>query len=85
MKLSQQVADELAKALADDGMSQADLAREMGLSAKHVNHMIHGKSGALGMYDYAAHVLGRRWVVSLEPAEAHNAEERATGGEHGVA
>jgi transcriptional regulator with XRE-family HTH domain len=68
VKLSQQLAEALADALDAEHISQADLARDMGLSAKHVNHMVNGKSGALGMYDFAAHTLSRRWVVTLEYA-----------------
>ncbi len=65
--LSEQLAKALLDALFEDDRSQADLGRDMGLSAKHVNHMVHGKSGALAMYDYAAFTLGRHWIVTLEP------------------
>lgn len=74
MKLNDQLANAVLKALADDGVTQADLARSMGLSAKHVNHLVHGKSGALGMYDFAAHTLGRRWVVTLEADPTHTGD-----------
>lgn len=67
--LSSRIAEQLRARLAESGMTQADLARAMGLSAKHVNHMVQGKSGALGMYDYAAHVLGCRWDVALGRSE----------------
>lgn len=66
MRLSDQLAEALSEALQAEGKSQADLARDMGLSAKHVNHMVNGKSGALAMYDFAAFALGRRWVLTLE-------------------
>lgn len=69
VKLGEQFAAELSNALTDAGWTQADLAREMGLTTKHVNHMVNGKSGALGMYDYAAHTLGYRWTVTLEPVK----------------
>jgi transcriptional regulator with XRE-family HTH domain len=68
-RLPAQLAEQLTKALADEGMTQADLARAMGLSPKHVNHMVNGKSGALAMYDFAAFTLGRRWVLTLEHIE----------------
>ncbi len=67
MNLSEQLSRSLLAALLEDDRTQADLGRDMGLSAKHINHMVHGKSGALAMYDYAAFTLGRRWVVTLEP------------------
>jgi transcriptional regulator with XRE-family HTH domain len=62
-----QLAGLLRTALDDAGMRQADLARLTGLSPKHINQMVHGKSGATAMYDYAAFVLGYRWAVTLEP------------------
>lgn len=64
--LSKTLARELKAALNAEGMTQADLAAAMGLSPKHINHMVNGKSGALGMYEFAAFVLGRRWVLTLE-------------------
>lgn len=66
MRLSDQFAEALLDALKAENKTQADLARDMGLSAKHVNHMVNGKSGALSMYDFAAFTLGRRWVLTLE-------------------
>lgn len=67
MKLSQQIAEAIAEALQEDGTTQAELARDTGLSTKHVNHVVNGKSGAsFGLYDYIAHTLSRRWVVTLE-------------------
>lgn len=66
MRLSDQFAELLTEALATEKMTQADLARETGLTTKHVNHMVNGKSGSLAMYDFAAFTLGRKWVLSLE-------------------
>lgn len=67
VKLSQQIAEAVADALQQDGMSQAELARTTGLSAKHINKVVNGESGAaFGLYDYLAHTLSRRWVVTLE-------------------
>lgn len=51
------------------GVTQAELARNMGVSAKHVNQMVGGKAGALGMFDFAAFTLGCQWELSLEPME----------------
>lgn len=65
-KLRAQLASLLIEALEEDGITQADLARDLGLSPKHVNQMVKGKSGALAMYEFAAFALGRRWVLTLE-------------------
>lgn len=65
--LRDQLSTALLDALTKDGRTQADLAREMGLSPKHMNHLVNGKSGALGMYDYAAFTLGFEWEVRLVP------------------
>lgn len=66
MKLRDQLCIQLLEALALEGMTQADLAREMGITTKHINHLVNGKSGSFGMFDYAAHVLGRSWTVTME-------------------
>lgn len=65
-RLSEQLGAQLQRALDRAGMTQADLARAMGLSAKHVNQMVSGKSGAWAMFDYAAFVLDCEWTVTLE-------------------
>lgn len=49
----------------EDGISQTELAKNMGISAKHINQMVSGKSGAIAMYEYAAFALGRTWGLSL--------------------
>lgn len=67
--LGDRLASLLRDALDADSISQAELAARMGVSAKHVNHMVNGRSGALGAYDFAAFVLGRRWDLTLEPSE----------------
>lgn len=47
------------------GWSQADLAREMGVTPKHVNQMLTGKAtGSPGMLDFAAFTLGFEWQVT---------------------
>lgn len=63
--LREQLSAALLAALEADDRTQADLAREMGLSAKHVNHLVNGKAGALGIYDFAAFTLGKKWEVRL--------------------
>mgnify|MGYP001585956383 CR=1 FL=1 len=68
------IRDQLAAAIMEtldaDGLSQADLARKTGLSAKHINHLVHGSAGSFGVYEYVAFVLGRHWTVALESGEA---------------
>lgn len=46
------------------GVSQADLARAVGRSPKHVNMVLNGKSSTHEL-DYWAHVLGVEFVISL--------------------
>lgn len=65
-RLGEQLAAQLSDALEMKGWTQVDLAREMGLTTKHVNHMVNGKSGSLAAYDFAAFTLGCEWTVLLE-------------------
>lgn len=61
------MADLIAAALAEDGLSQAEFARRAGVSAKHVNQVVNRRVTARhAQLDYWAFVLGRRFVVSLE-------------------
>jgi plasmid maintenance system antidote protein VapI len=48
----------------DNDISQAELARLIGRTPKHVNQVLHGKSGT-GELDYWAWVLGMKFDVSL--------------------
>lgn len=49
------------------GWTQADLAREMGVTPKHINQMLTGKAtGSPGMLDFAAFTLGFEWTVTAE-------------------
>lgn len=63
--LREQLSVAIAEAMVKAGFSQADLAREMGLTPKHMNHLVNGKAGSLGIYDYAAFTLGFTWEVRL--------------------
>jgi transcriptional regulator with XRE-family HTH domain len=66
--------DLLAKALADSGMTQAELARRSGMTEKHVSRTLTGHNTAsTGTLDYWAFVLGLRFVVSLQPRESDRA------------
>lgn len=76
-RLGNQFATIIAAKLIERGMTQADLAREMGVSAKHINQMLTGKAtGSPGMLDYAAHTLGFRWAVT---ANDHGECEQLAG------
>jgi transcriptional regulator with XRE-family HTH domain len=63
-RLGPQFADIITKQLEAKGWSQADLAREMGVTPKHINQMLTGKAtGSPGMLDFAAFTLGFEWSV----------------------
>jgi transcriptional regulator with XRE-family HTH domain len=50
----------------EHGITQAELARRIGRTPKHVNLVLNEKAGT-GELDYWAFVLGARFVVTLEP------------------
>lgn len=68
-RLQEQLADALLHALEVANVTQAELARMTGLSTKHINKMVNGEVAAPAMFDYCAHALGQRFVVTLEPEE----------------
>ena len=69
--ISVRMGGKLGEALAADGITQAEFARRVGATPKHVNRVINGHAAASPqLLDYWAYVLGRRWVVSLEPRRA---------------
>lgn len=56
----------IGEALDDDGVTQAEFARRLGVSTKHVCQVILGKATASpAQLDYWAWALGRRWTVAL--------------------
>lgn len=60
----------IAEALDARGLTQAELARQSGASAKHVNLVLNGRAGAqLGQLDYWAFLLGLRFDVALVEIE----------------
>jgi transcriptional regulator with XRE-family HTH domain len=60
----------IGEALKEDEISQAEFARTVGVSPKHVNEVIRGKANARpAELDYWAWALCRTWVVSLERVE----------------
>ena len=66
-KLGLQFANVINDRLVELGWSQADLAREMGVTPKHINQMLTGKAtGSPGMLDYAAFVLDFEWSITMK-------------------
>jgi transcriptional regulator with XRE-family HTH domain len=62
--------DEMARLLGEHlvsiGMSQAEFARRVGVSPKHLNQVLTGKATArMGALDYWAFVLGMQWTIGL--------------------
>jgi transcriptional regulator with XRE-family HTH domain len=79
----------LREALAAAEMTQAELAKAMGITEKHVSKMLSGQSGAWAMYEYAAFTLGKRWAIALDDFGSNGAAQDARptdsgeGTEHG--
>jgi plasmid maintenance system antidote protein VapI len=58
---------QLRDALAHVGISQADAARQLGLSAKHMSHMLTGRAPlTLAWADRIAALCGMRVAAALE-------------------
>lgn len=55
--------------MADNGITQAELARRIGRTPKHVNQVLNGKAGT-HEYDYWAFVLGARLMVTIETGQS---------------
>ncbi len=66
MRLQDQLAELLREALNEEQITQAELTRRTGLTQKHLSKMLSGEVAAPAMFDYCAHALGRRFVVTLE-------------------
>jgi transcriptional regulator with XRE-family HTH domain len=61
----------IGDALAEEGISQAEFCRRVGVSPKHLNLVLSGKATARSAtLDYWAFTLGRRFVVTLESAQS---------------
>ncbi len=66
-QLRHQLSHAFRAAVEAEGISQAEIARMTGMSAKHVNQMVTGAASATVMtWEFAAYALGYRWHVSLE-------------------
>lgn len=56
----------IAEALEEDGVTQAEFARRVGVTQKHVSKVLTGQQFAsMETLDYWAFVLGRRWSVEM--------------------
>ena len=75
-RLGPQFAAVIIERLEELGWTQADLAREMGVTPKHINQMLNGKAtGSPGMLDFVAHTLGFEWqVTAVENGSKRDAE-----------
>ncbi len=72
MNLREQMAAMVLSVLDDSGMTQAEFARRVGASTKHVNQVLTGKAHAYqATLDYWVFVLGRRWEIDLVPMDAN--------------
>ncbi len=57
----------IADVMASQGMTQAEFARRVGVSTKHLNQVLNGKAVARTQaLDYWVFVLGYRFEVTLE-------------------
>jgi transcriptional regulator with XRE-family HTH domain len=53
-------------AIAADGLTQAEFARRVGVTEKHVSRFMTGASFvSMETLDYWAFVLGRHWTIDL--------------------
>lgn len=58
----------IAEAIEEDGLTQAEFARRVGATPKHVCKVLGGSAHAYqATLDYWAFVLGRRWTIDLVP------------------
>jgi transcriptional regulator with XRE-family HTH domain len=61
----------VGEALAQDGLSQAEFCRRVGVSPKHLNQVLLGRATAYpATLDYWAFVLDRHFTVQLVPGRA---------------
>ncbi len=65
---SQEMGRLIGEALNNDGVSQAEFCRRVGVSPKHLCKVINGSAvTSSAQLDYWAFALGREWSVSLRP------------------
>lgn len=80
VRLGEQTAQAIAARMVEIGWTQADLAREMGLTTKHVNQIMTGKAtGSPRLLDLIAWGMGCRWQVTLVPTDPFQSEGQADG------
>ena len=60
----------IGEALDEDRITQAEFARAVGVSPKHLNQVITGKAiASAGQLEYWAYALERSWTVGLVSRE----------------
>lgn len=57
----------IATYMENEGITQAELARRIGRTTKHVNQVLNGKAGSFEL-DYWAFALGMKFEIALVPA-----------------
>lgn len=68
---AQLMARQIAEKVEQMGMTQAEFARRVGVTPKHVNRVFSGNAGAyMATLDYWAFVLGCQWNVELVERES---------------
>lgn len=68
MKAQEQMVATIRNLMAAQGITQAELARRIGRTPKHVNKVLNGAAGSMEL-DYWLYVLGFRFVISVERIE----------------
>jgi transcriptional regulator with XRE-family HTH domain len=62
--------DAIHAALTEDGITQAEFARLVGCSEKHLSQVLAAKVfPPIATLDYWAFALGRRWKIQLEVSQ----------------
>lgn len=85
VRLGEQTAAAIAARLVDLEWTQADLAREMGLTAKHINQIMTGKAtGSPRLLDLIAWGMGCRWQVTLVPVDVFSGGSRTQASDAGA-
>ena len=70
VRLGIQTRNAISARMEELGWTQADLARETGLTPKHINQIMQGKAtGSPVMLDFVAFVLGCEWDVTLRAVD----------------
>jgi transcriptional regulator with XRE-family HTH domain len=70
LTINEQARLALSRELTWQAITQRDLASAMGISEKHLSHVMNGRSGpSLMLLDRAAQELGCTWHIGLNPPD----------------